>query len=1006
VNYYFVQFQILERTIVYIPKIPQLWFELSDGDDLQETATRVLQAHFREAEREAEHDFQPEAFAIAGESWVSWADLDVRVDPISEEELEKEMLALFSNSQMDGANELHKVGRCLDTLFPDDLDRALLREEQVAELDRLLQHFSRRPILLVGPRSVGKTNLVHELVYRRVDRRSKRSSAKENVWWLSPQRLITGMSFVGQWENRLLAILGESQKQNHVLYFDDVISMFRAGQSRDSNLCVADLIKNALQNRQVRLLAELTPEQFQALTTRDRGFADLFHVIHVKATVADETRKIAIRSMQQLEMDNRCVFDLNVLPTATKLQQNYAPTEAFPGKLVKFLKTLAIKNRNSNRVGRPETIRQFQSYTGLAYELLDDASMLSYDGVRLRLANRIIGQKKAVDVCARIVSTTKARLNEPERPLGSLLFVGPTGVGKTECAKALCNVMFGDSERLIRIDLNQFKSPFSASTLIGTDANPEGILTSSVRQQPFSILLLDEIEKAHPDVFDILLQVLGEGRLTDSLGRTTDFSNCVVIMTSNLGTRRSEKGIGFIPGNSDHRFVKAARDFFRPEFFNRIDEIVPFEKLKRKEIAKIAKRLIQDIVSRQGLVRRQCMLNIEQSALDQIVELGYHPTLGARAMKRALEEHFAQPVAQTLAKMPFDEPTLVRVCGDHRGLKVEVKQLVQATRTRSSDRRIPAKAFGERCKKFLKRIADQVLTQRPEGEITTAGLTPQLLRYFAIDEQAARVREQLRQFDDLIFESHMPKIDGQATVPVPRKSSRSYELITSDKNLMREIFAASDIDAYIRDHQLPQSTELIDQLMQELGDEAALLENMVLSSDVDRAVVFLRSAQSSQNSSGSDGFSQLRASLADFLRQSGFETAPIKCESKLPDAGVSVLRIAGPCIDSLLNMIVGSYLHIVANGQLYLHQIGRLPQCEVDEAGEQSVIGKYLGSTQVISESENPTTVRPVVRINRNGKIFDLRSGLTSKRGAMVAEDWRRFTRRGLPLPLELESDD
>jgi ATP-dependent Clp protease ATP-binding subunit ClpC len=208
---------------------------------------------------------------------------------------------------------------------------------------------------------------------------------------------------------------------------------------------------------------------------------------------------------------------------------------------------------------------------------------------------------------ADVVAIAKARLNDPGRPLGTLLFLGPTGVGKTAAAKALVRYLYGDESRLLRFDMNEYLDASSLARLTGTFAQPDGLLTAAVRRQPYCVLLLDEIEKAHPAVFDLLLQVLGEGRLTDSLGRTSDFTSAVVIMTSNLGTREAAASFGLRPSGAsrEEACLDAARRLFRPEFLNRIDRLVPFDALGRAQVAAIADRLIADLFRREGLVHRR-----------------------------------------------------------------------------------------------------------------------------------------------------------------------------------------------------------------------------------------------------------------------------------------------------------------------------------------------------------------------------------------------------------------
>src|SRR5262249_7994327 len=256
-------------------------------------------------------------------------------------------------------------------------------------------------------------------------------------------------------------------------------------------------------------------------------------------------------------------------------------------------------------------------------------------------------------------------------------------VGKTQCAKALATYLFGDAEKLVRFDMNEFIEAGSAARLVGTFFNPEGLLTAAVRRQPFAVVLLDEIEKAHPEVFDLLLQVLGEGRLTDALGRTVDFSNTIIILTSNLGVREAQASIGYHAGDGHNRevYALAAERFFRPEFFNRLDRIVPFDRLGREDVGRIARLLIGDLFQREGLRRRKSILRVEERALDRVVDQGFDPVLGARALKRAIERQLTQPISARLAEGVPETLTVVGVYPSGDGLAVDVRGLGQAERS-------------------------------------------------------------------------------------------------------------------------------------------------------------------------------------------------------------------------------------------------------------------------------------------------------------------------------------
>ena len=651
-RFLFVWFRQFGRRLAFTPAVPDVWFDLARGETLRDRAAEVLTRHFRDLERDDE-EVNPEAKSLSGSAYVTPLELTIRPPAAPPEARPTRFLALGGDAPADGAAELRRVGRCLDRLYPDDLDRTQLREAETAELARLLDAADRRPVLLVGPRQVGKTALVHECVYRRVARREGRARDRRNVWLLAPGRLISGMSYVGQWENRVLAILKEAKRRGHVLYFDDLLGLFQAGRTSQSTLSVADVLKPYLERRQVRVLGEITPEALRVLRERDRGFADLFHLLPVAETGDADTLKVLIAVQRMEEGRLRCRFDLDVLPTVIDLQRRYARGVAFPGKAATFLRQLAVKHRGE-AVTRADALAEFHVRSGLAVTFLDRQAKLERRDVLDALGQRVIGQDAALDAAADVIAVAKARLNDPDRPLASFLFLGPTGVGKTQCAKAVAAYLFGDADRLLRFDLNEFSAAGSAARLVGTFDQPEGLLTGAVRRQPFAVVLLDEVEKAHPEVFDVLLQVLGEGRLTDALGRTVDFTNALIVMTSNLGVRESEGAAGFRRDEAerDAAFVRAAERFFRPEFFNRLDRVLPFRRLSREHIRGIARGLLAEVFGREGVVQRKCLPRVDDAALEWVVDQGYDPVLGARALKRAVERCLAQPLAQQLAALP------------------------------------------------------------------------------------------------------------------------------------------------------------------------------------------------------------------------------------------------------------------------------------------------------------------------------------------------------------------
>src|SRR6185312_9196832 len=377
-----------------------------------------------------------------------------------------------------------------------------------------------------------------------------------------------------------------------------------------------------------------------------------------------------------------CRFGLEVVPTAYELYRRFSSDAAFPGKAAGFLRRLAIRVapwRNSE-IGRSFALGEFQSASGLQIALIDERRTLERKNIVESLGNGLVGQEHVIEAFADIVLTLKARLNDPRRPLASFLMLGPTGVGKTQAAKIFSQYIFGSSERLLRFDMNEYVDGHRVARLTGTPEEPDGLLTAAIRRQPFSVVLFDEIEKAAPEVFDMLLAVLDEGRLTDSRGREEDFRQSVILLTSNLGVREASSKLGFNveSGSSemnDAIYVSAAEKFFRPEFFNRLDRIIPFRTLERKHLEGIAWQLVRDMFARDGLQRRDGLLNISKDAMERLVQLGHHPQLGARALKRVIEREMAHPLGEKLAALRPGVPMLANFTCEGDGFAVNLRAL-------------------------------------------------------------------------------------------------------------------------------------------------------------------------------------------------------------------------------------------------------------------------------------------------------------------------------------------
>ncbi len=1002
VKYLLVAFDHMGRRLAFTPAVPDLWFEVTRGEPLEVRAEAVFTEHWRQVERDADPDeeVRPETGSLVGKAWVQALDLSANVPAVAPKPPPLNFLMLGGGEPTDGASELRRVGRCLDWQFPDELDRAVLRDPEVIELSRLLELSDRRPVLLCGPRMAGKTAIVHECVYQRVAARKTVHRQWYNTWLVSPQRLISGMSYVGQWEARLLAILKHAKKRDHVLYFDDLVGLFLAGVTSQSTLSAAQVLKPYLERRDVRVLAEITPEGLRVLQERDRGFADFFHIIPVRPPTDADTLRILIDQQRRLEGKHAVEFGLDVLPAVIDLQRRYDRTAAFPGKAAAVLTRLAVRATTRQEellaqivqgaartkgdlpprpeVARADVLADFAARSGLSLSFLDPKERLDRDDVRDTLQEQVIGQTDAVEALADVVSVAKARLNDPDRPLAAFLFLGPTGVGKTECAKAIARTLFSDSDRLLRFDLNEFNQPGSAARLVGTFTQPEGLLTSAIRRQPFAVVLLDEIEKADPEVFDLLLQLLGEGRLTDSLGRTADFTSAIVIMTSNLGVREAEGNLGFVPeADRSHAYTRAAERFFRPEFFNRLDRVIPFRKLARDEMAKIARRLVTEVLSREGFSQRKCVLNVAPDALDRVIQAGYDPALGARAMKRAVERELTQPAAARLATLDVNELTVVTVKSTAHALTVSVQAPAWAAKLPLDARAaMPVRERLNAAWSTLDR-ADTILDAiRPAGTLGKGKVTPEHERYFALKELADTIGDTLNTYENRLedrkrsyMEAAQPEATGRrARYRAIKKLDRVYgweqplQSISSAENMaaaLRELFETSE--------PLPDDQDLFD-----VENRLALL-NLMATAPVDPRPTYL-CVRGFPDGQASKWVLMLAMKYrAAWGAQLGVELVDVTPPQ--PQMTHAVMQVKGFHAPALARTEVGTHLFLPKHG-------GPVP-LRVD------VLDSWPG------EVVDPFAFGPILRVYPEGQpVADVRTGLVSPLPTRsdFAETFRAFT--------------
>ncbi|MBI1227194.1 MAG: AAA domain-containing protein [Bacteroidetes bacterium] len=644
--------------------------------DLKSETERVVKELLRRFKQLEGNEFDAEAYYSDKKEFVTTVQLEVKFKEPSfnfENASVDGILAAFRlQEKFDGADEIDKVATEICSRYPEELDRAWYQETHVEQLLQLVfKKENNSPLVLVGPEGVGKHTIIQEVAYRYMSGLSKDSdddSRRQNLWHLNPNRVIAGMSIVGHWEKRFEAILQFLQSPRgkgslpDKLLVDNPVALLRIGKAAGSDLCLATVLKPFLEKRKIQLVLLATPEEWKIIQESDRGFADLFQVLRVPEPDVPTAIKIVLQNRSLLELQTGSSITVPAISQLFAIQRNYLKNRALPGSVMRLLTQLTIKYSRS-LIDAPQVREEFKSFSGMQEQIFEEQTPIEKDEVRRSLALELVGQPNAVEALSGAIHLVKARLTDRNRPLASFLFIGPTGVGKTHAAKLLSKTILGTDTKLMRFDMNEYIDAGALHRLIGDFQNPEGQLTGKVRYQPFGVVLLDEIEKAHPSIHDLLLQVLDDARLTDSLGRTVDFSNTIIVMTSNLGAREAASQIGFASLARDESAIyrKAVEQAFRPELVNRIEQIVVFNPLTFNEIEKIAQLQIRELLQRDGFVRRTTIVNVSASALDWVARRGFDARMGGRALKRQIERDLTLLSAEQLIKSTSETPVILDI---------------------------------------------------------------------------------------------------------------------------------------------------------------------------------------------------------------------------------------------------------------------------------------------------------------------------------------------------------
>jgi ATP-dependent Clp protease ATP-binding subunit ClpC len=538
-------------------------------------------------------------------------------------------------------------------------------------VDKMLEQLARagnRSFVLVGESGVGKTQLVYEL--------ARRAAPMWTLLETSTSEVMVGTKYIGEWETKLRDLVGKTKSPRRVLlYLTNINNLGNAGRTSNNEGNFASLMGSYIRRGEVTVIGETTPKGLQVGLEKDGALKRLFHYIQVGEPDAAAAMRILRHQVEELSQKSRVelVVPQESLDLVTDLARTYFSGMAEPGRSITLLGQVVEHRLAENRepvveLTPDDVVAGLAHSTGLPERLLSDRRPLEPNEVRGFFEERVLGQREASDAMTDLITLVKAGLTEPGKPLGVLFFVGPTGVGKTEIAKALAEYIFGSPDRMVRIDMSEYKDYESFEKLIGGTYRREegGYLTGKIREQPFSVVLLDEFEKAHPNIFDLFLQVFDDGRLTDGKGVTTDFRQTIIIMTSNLASQIGSGGLGFGSGGDDvpseDKVLREMRRFFRPEFLNRLGKVVVFKPLSPEVMRKIVQRELGRVVLRSGILRRKLLVDIDPAVVDLLMAEGFSQAFGARPLKRRVEQLVLLPLAREIVGLhPEERGALLRV---------------------------------------------------------------------------------------------------------------------------------------------------------------------------------------------------------------------------------------------------------------------------------------------------------------------------------------------------------
>ncbi len=534
-------------------------------------------------------------------------------------------------------------------------------EAELARLRKALANQFNRSVLLVGSSGVGKSTIVWELA-----RQHQQAGNSKQIWETTASTLVKELTAdSGSWQQNMALLCKELTGSDNLLFVRNLKELFSVGQYEGSDVSLADMMRNYINRGEVVMITECTPEELAAIELKSPNFVATFQVIKIQEPTRD-MEAIILQKVQDIATHRQVRIHTSAITEVMRLLRRFSPYAGMPGKAIRFLETVILNNPLGQTIDRSVVTRHFCVESGMPIFMVDPNVFMDVPALRRLFHSNVFGQEQAVNLIVDMLPIIKTALNRSGKPISSFLFVGPTGVGKTELAKVIAQFLFGDYRQMVRFDMSEFADPVSVMRLVGTDYTSDGLLTVAVRQNPFCVLLFDEIEKAHASFYDLLLQILDAGRLTDSQGQVVNFCSSIIIMTSNIGANilrhppiswRSNT----LSDNVDQLFVQAVEQYFRPELFNRIEKVVPFAALDSTTIRFIVEREIAQLREREGIKYRRLDLYLEPQVLDFLGKQGYHSQYGARYLQRVIREYLLIPLAKKLNAFDSDDHLQVQI---------------------------------------------------------------------------------------------------------------------------------------------------------------------------------------------------------------------------------------------------------------------------------------------------------------------------------------------------------